>query len=70
MLEGVERDVGLQNPRMLQVTHDLQIIQHSDHLRGLLPAIKSSITFELSAALALIKDESLRNIDVTVCNHY
>ncbi|KAG8216561.1 hypothetical protein J3R82DRAFT_6742 [Butyriboletus roseoflavus] len=46
------------------ITHDLQRIQHSDHLLGLLPAIHSSITFELSTALALIKDESLRNIDM------
>ncbi|KAG9311609.1 hypothetical protein JVU11DRAFT_7818 [Chiua virens] len=38
--------------------------QHSDHLLGVVPAIQSSITSELSTALALIKDESLRNIDV------
>ncbi|KAH0834925.1 hypothetical protein J3R83DRAFT_10609 [Lanmaoa asiatica] len=37
---------------------------HSEHLRGLLPAIQSSIIFEISTALALIKDESLRNIDL------
>ncbi|KAF8126220.1 hypothetical protein EV363DRAFT_1418934 [Boletus edulis] len=36
---------------------------HSDHLLGFLPAIQSSITYELSTAFALIKDESLRNRD-------
>lgn len=32
--------------------------------------MQSSFTFELSAGLALIKDESLRNIDVAVRNHF
>ncbi|KIK94204.1 hypothetical protein PAXRUDRAFT_467558 [Paxillus rubicundulus Ve08.2h10] len=38
--------------------------EHSDNLAGLLPSIRSSITSELSTAFALIKDESLRNLDV------
>ncbi|KAF9240476.1 hypothetical protein BU15DRAFT_74064 [Melanogaster broomeanus] len=37
---------------------------HSNHLTGLLPSIRSSITSELSTAIALIKDETLRNLDV------
>ncbi|KAF9220743.1 hypothetical protein BS17DRAFT_298547 [Gyrodon lividus] len=38
--------------------------EHSDHLAGLLPSIRSSIASELSTVFALIKDESLRNLDV------
>jgi len=35
--------------------------EHSDHLLGLLRDVESSITFELSTALAVIKNEGLRN---------
>lgn len=41
-------------------------LQHSKDIASVIPAVKSSLIAELHTALDIIKDESMRNIDIMV----